>query len=149
MVEEEHTRSSKRWDEVPIKFILFEMSPTQHSDVCHRTAMADTHIYPRALRRERVGPREPPTMEHSLREPVVVTIHRLCRALSIAGNHVLWGLSHSEKLHRVKHRLGFFFCFVIFSRYKSTCSFLPKTNVCSFYFVFISFFSPPSGPVLT
>ena len=55
------------------------MPLTLHSNVCHRTAMADTTF--RALRRERIGPREPPAVEGALRVRVV-SIPRRCRALS-------------------------------------------------------------------
>ena len=34
----------------------------------------------------------------------------------MAGNHVLWRLSHSKKMHRVKIRLGFLFLFRFFFR---------------------------------
>ena len=86
------------------------MSATQHSNFCHRTAMADTHFWSTP---EGAG---------------WTTITAYCGGClacascacppslltAIAGNHVLWRFSNSEKLYRVQIRLGFLFFFVFF-----------------------------------
>ena len=118
---------------------FFEMSSTQHSNVCHRTAMADTQL-----------------LEHSLGSGLdhenrllwrVPRVCEVCLSTVAVENHVLWRLSHSENLHRVQNRLdsASYFSFVfffLFSRYNSTCCFSRKTK-CSFVvfvlFCFVSF----------
>ena len=79
--------------------------PCQHSNVCHRTAMAGTQTS-RALRRERVWTTRTACCGGCLTCSSCVYPPSLSSA--IAGSHVLWRSSRSEKLHSVKRRLGFF-----------------------------------------
>ena len=86
------------------------MSATQHSNVCHRRAMADTTY--RALRRERVGRREPPVVEGASRVRVV-SIHRRCRALS-PGITCCGGWVILKNCTAYKSDSAFSFCFDFF-----------------------------------
>ena len=71
----------------------------------------------RALRRERVGPREPPAVNGCLVCASCVYPRSLLSA--IAGNHVLWRWSHSEKLHPVKIDSASCFLFFVFLFFSS------------------------------
>ena len=93
--------------------IRSDMSSTQHSNVCHRTVMADTQIL------EHSGGSGLLAHENRLLRRVPF-VHELCLPTvviesAIAGNHVPWRLSHSEKMHRAQIRLGFFEVFRFFS----------------------------------
>ena len=124
------------------------MSATQHSNVCHRTAMADTQLI---LWRERVGSRASPAAEGASCVRVV-SIHLVCASCvyppsllsAITRNHVLWRLSNSETLHRVKKstRLHTFFGFSCFLVRTQPAVFYEKAKVCSFTltFAFVFFF---------
>ena len=104
----------------------------------------------RALRRERVGPRELPAVGGASRARVVF-IHRL--SIAIALNHMLWRLSHSEKYFRVKSRLSFFFLafFVVFSLRLNGLFFAKNESlfVLVFFLFYLVVFLPPLGPALS
>ena len=64
----------------------------------------------------------------------VVTLSR-----ATVGNHVLWRLRHSEKLHRAKKNdsASFFFSSCIFCLLKSTCCVLRESESLFVYFVLL------------
>ena len=82
----------------------------------------DRYSISKPFRRDRVGPLEPPDVEGASRMRVVCIYYPSPLSSAIAGNHVLWRLSHSGKLHRAKNRIGFdlfsffFVYFLCFSR---------------------------------
>ena len=123
----------------------FYMSATQHSNVCHRTAMADTQLL------EHSGGSG---LDHDNR--LLWRVPRVCElclsvvvVVSIAGNHVLWRLSPSGKLDRIKNRsascLFFGFFFVFFFSVGLNLLFCARKSLFV-YFVFFCFFCSSLGP---
>ena len=94
----------------------------------------------RALRRERVGPQEPPAVKGASR--VRVVSYPLWLLSAIAGNHVLWRLSHSGQLHREKNDPApfFFSGFFSLSLGLHLLFFCEKAKVFSFGSFFSCFF---------
>ena len=136
--------------------LFFDNNAAQHSNVCHRTTMAETRLLAHSGG-SGVGPRERPAVRGASRVRVASMHHRTALLGAIAGNHLLWRSGHSEKMHGVKHRVGFLLIFsfvflVFFRRQDSNCCLLRKSeksvrvSYVSCFFCFGSF--PSLGPAL-